>query len=213
MASELHFPRNVLVILLLVGAGVLGTALLALVVARVVPQELLLASALVVFLGSSELAGRLLPELGKLAYGVVVVGSGWAFGVWCTFDDFRLWPPLTGAAVIAVVVALLALALAIPVERLARRLVALNAVAALLMLLSWVLLKRGPLAIVVAMAFVGWGALRLWVAIASTSSSDEPFARGALILDLVTELAWNTTILWIRVLPDDGGAGRVLGIG
>jgi hypothetical protein len=214
MPLSLHLSRHPLIVLLVVVAGLAAVAALAHVVAAVVPAAALFSSATLVFFGSGRFARSLLPELVWPALFALVVGGGWAFGAWCRIDALALWPPLLVAAGAGALVALAGATLGPPPVRLGGDRPGLQVAVAVLMALSWIILRRGVVGVVLSCLFCVWGLLRLWATVAASRETEPPLLCGVAILDVCTELGWNALVLWLRLLPDDddGGAGAALGL-
>jgi hypothetical protein len=194
----------------LIALAVIAAA--ALVVGHVVPQRALLGTALMVFLLKSQIVERTHAELGMVAGAVVVVGSAWGFGAWCSFEDFSLWPGLLFTAlVVGGVVGAMTLLGQRGLTQLALRAAPLSAVMAVAMVLSWFFAKRGVVGVVLAAVFVGWSAVSLLLQLASLDDNDDAVGAAANLVDDVGFVAWNSFVLWARVAPDDDGAGAIFG--
>jgi hypothetical protein len=196
-------PRTAVVVV----AGLVAIVIGALVVGRVVPQPLLLTTAMMVFLGTSYVADKLGKDVAVVAVAVVVSGNAWAFGAWCSFQGFALWPALTLTAVIAGAVVMAGLKTRLDLVALSTKLMPLSTLMLAAMVLSWAFVKRGVAGAVLALAFVAWGAFWLFIEVAQVGSDDgddAAVARAAGILDRITEIAWNALVFWARVAPDDG---------
>lgn len=199
----------------IVCAGVVVIAVGALVVARVVPQKLLISTALITLLATDVVLGRA-RDFGAVCVAVVVGGGAWAFGVWCSFRDFPLWPGLLPAAIVAAIAVVAGRAHAGDVVALAAKVTPLNAVMLVAMVLSWSFVKRGVFGFAVGAVFVAWAALRLYIEVAqmeADADDDDRTTRAALILGFLSDLAWNSLVCWARVAPDDDAldVGSVFG--
>lgn len=195
-------------VFVLVVIALVAIAGAAFVLGHVVPQRALLATALMVFLFKSQIVERTHAEFGMVAGAVVVVGSAWGFGAWCSFDDFSLWPGLLlSAVVVAGAVAAVTLLGQRGLERVALRAAPLSAFMAVAMVLSWFFAKRGAVGVVLAALFVGWSAVSLLIQLASVDDNDNAVGAAANLVDDVGFVAWNSFVLWARVAPDDDGVG------
>lgn len=195
-------PINRVVVLVVVGLVMIAAA--ALVVARLAPQDALLSSALMVVVAKGHVVERTRKEMGLVAAAVVVLGSAWGFGAWCSLEAFALWPGLlfTGLTVLAVGAAVARVGHE-TLQAFALRATPLSAGMAVAMVLSWFFLKRGPVGVAVAGVFVAWSVVSLVVTLGTLEEGDEPVGSAAVILDDLGFILWNSLVLWARLQPGD----------
>ncbi len=188
-----------------VAVAVVVIAVGALVVAHVVPQKALIATAMMVFLLTGVVSRRF-DELGLLAVAACTAGLGWSFGLWCSFRDFPLLPGLAGAGVVVAATVVAARSWQGDPVVVHGRLLAAQTVMLVLMVLSWGRFKSGVLGVGVGLLFVGWGAVNLFAQVALAASDNDDNARtvrAAAILRAGADVCWNALVTWARLLPDD----------
>jgi len=192
--------------------GVMATSLGARVLAAVVPQPMLIATAFTVFLGASFIVERISRNVALAAVAVTVGGGAWSFAAWCSFDDFAMTPPLLLA--VAVVVLCVAVTRLLPralVGQLQARLTPFSTALAVLMVFSWRFANKGVVGCAVALLFVVWAALWLVFEVNEIGAAgddaggidDADVGAAARILSSITEIAWNFLVFWVRYTDDD----------
>lgn len=201
------FQRTALIVV----TGVVVTAILALVIGRVVPQPLLIASAFAVFLAADVAVDKLTGALAAVALGIAVVGNAWAFGAWCSIRELSMTPAMLGAAVVvALVVALGRILPPRTVLALGARLTPFSTITTIIMMLGWRFARRGFIGCAVALLFVGWSALWLLVAVSQVNDDDDKdtiIGGAAQILGHLAGVAWNLLVFQVRFTDDDDDLG------
>jgi hypothetical protein len=194
MVLERPFPPPSLSPLLramLLGAAVM--AVLAVVVWSLAPQDLLVGTALGVFVATSNIADRVARTDGLWAMVILVGGGAWGFGAWGTQPNHAL---LWGM--------LLATALLVPGVWAARRssgsissweerIALLQGLGVALMIGSWRLGAR-PITVVIIVALLAVGLAVLLIQVAALDDNDDPTSRAALLLSSVCEVVWNASV-------------------